>query len=77
MTTLTVAVRGEIRAEMARKGIGQKVLAGVWGISQSAVAHKLAGRSRITDREIDSAAALLGYDPFDFVARAGANASAA
>lgn len=72
--TLTDAIRGEIKAEVARRGLGQAVIAQAWGISQPSTSAKLAGRTEISGDDIDKAARALGYDPFTFIERAKRNA---
>jgi transcriptional regulator with XRE-family HTH domain len=71
---LTNAVGGELKAELARRDLSQEVLMTAWKVNQSTVSAKLKGRSPISTEELDAAARALGFDPFEFVARAGANA---
>lgn len=71
---LTAAVAGEIRAEIARRGLSQMVVAKAWGISQPAASAKLNGKSEMTGDDMDLAARALGYDPFEFIERAQRNA---
>lgn len=75
MNTMTQAVAGEIKAELARRGLSQEVLVNAWGIKQPSVSAKLTGKSEITSDEVESAARALGFDPFEFVARAQRNAA--
>ena len=76
--TLTSAVRGEIRAEIARRYIKQDVLAAAWGISQAAVSSRLKADStyELNGDDIASAARALGYEVFEFIERAQRNAAA-
>lgn len=73
--TLTEAARGEIKADLARRGLSQSIIARAWGISQPSTSAKLAGKTEMTGDDIDRAARALGYDPFDFIDRAQRNAS--
>lgn len=71
---LTTAVAGEIRADLARRGLSQMIVAKAWGISQPSASAKLNGKSEMTADDIDVAARALGYDTFDFIERAQRNA---
>ncbi|WP_144267699.1 helix-turn-helix domain-containing protein [Leifsonia xyli] len=73
--TLTEAARAEIKAEIARRGLSQSVVAKAWRISQPSTSAKLSGRTELSADDIDRAARALGYDPFDFIERAKRNAS--
>jgi|GEM_PF-4397554 len=75
MSNMTADLAGEIRAEIARRKLSRAVLENAWAVNQSSVSAKLNGRSPLSAEEIDKAAQALGYDPFDFVARAGRNAA--
>lgn len=74
--TLTQAVRGEIRAEVARKGMGREVLEVAWRITQPAVSSRLSLMStyEFTTDDIERAANVLGFDTYDFIERAYRNA---
>lgn len=46
--TQTPRITGNLRAEMARRGITQQQVADVLGLSQASVSRKLLGKSRIS-----------------------------
>lgn len=73
--TLSGAVRGEIKGELARRGLTQQVIADAWKISQPSASAKLNGKVDMTGDDIDSAARALGWDPFEFIERAKRNAA--
>lgn len=66
----TDLVRAEIRAELARRRLGIDDLAAMWRIAPRTAAARLSGRGDLSVDDIDRIARALGYDPFDFVARA-------
>ncbi|WP_182112918.1 helix-turn-helix domain-containing protein [Actinotalea sp. JY-7876] len=53
-------VTGNVRAEMARHGVTQRLIAKAIGKTQQAVSYKLSGRSALTVDELQRIAALLG-----------------
>ena len=73
--TLTEAARGEIKAEIARRGLSQAVIARAGGTSPPSTSAKLTGKTDLTGDDIDRAARALGYDPFEFIERAQRNAT--
>jgi transcriptional regulator with XRE-family HTH domain len=54
------ALRGSIRAEMARQGFTQRDLAGLLGMSQPTVSARMTGRKDFTVSEVRRIAAWLG-----------------
>lgn len=67
---LSSVVTANIRAELARRGIRQVVVAEVLGISQSQVSKRFNGHIDWTLREVDQIAELLGIDPMALIPRA-------
>jgi len=69
------AIRGEIQFRMAERGVSDRTMARVWGVTTGLAAAKLDGREEITTDEIERAARWFGCDPFDFVESAQRNAA--
>nr|WP_297429768.1 helix-turn-helix transcriptional regulator [uncultured Actinotalea sp.] len=67
MATQTELVAGNIRAEMARRGVTQTTLAAALGKTQQTVSHKLSGRGTVTVEELHTIAAVLGVAATDLL----------
>lgn len=73
MSLLNDAIRSETKAELARSGKTQTGLSAYLDITGWTLTQKLQGVTAFKTTEVDKIAAFLGYDPFEFVARAGRN----
>lgn len=65
-------VAGAVRAELARRQVGQRQVAEALGISQPAVSRRLAGEVAFNVDELAAVADLLGMDARDLMPTASA-----
>lgn len=56
-------IRANIRAEMARRDVSQKQLAGLLGLSEAAVSHRMRGQTKISSRDLLAIADVLDVPP--------------
>lgn len=72
-TTLSEALRENLRAEMARREVSQASLAAALGITQQAYSRRMRGLVPFDVTELDRIASLLGLDPRELLtpARSG------
>ena len=61
--TLSTSVSANIRAEMARRGLGQRDLADALGLSRPAISNRLIGKTPWTVDELEIVAQGLGVEP--------------
>lgn len=67
MTSPTQYVAANIRAEVARRRIPQRVLAEALGLKQQSVSMRLSGKTPIDLNELGIIARVLGVEPADLM----------
>lgn len=73
MTSPTQFVAANIRAEVARRRIPQRVLAEALGLTQQSVSMRLAGKTPIDLNELGIIANVLGVEPAHLITQAVAS----
>ena len=63
--TASRVVGANIKAELARRGLSQRALAGELGIAVTGVSKRLSGLTPINVDELHTIAGFLGVDPMD------------